>query len=121
MDPPHEAALPHREQVIDNDDEHVKALSRDQLAAFLEIVHPDHRLMFRLLAATGLRVSELLALQWQHLELDGSTPVVRVRRALVYGRIHPPKTRHAHRDVPLPHDVVMGLKAHRKDLGVARP
>lgn len=108
------AALPHREEIVDEDGQDVRALSREQLAAFLDVVHPRHRLMFRLLAATGLRVSELIALQWQHVTLDGSRPVVRVRRALVRGRLHPPKTKHGRRDVPLSPAVVDELRAWHK-------
>jgi integrase len=69
--------------------------------------------MFRVLAATGLRVSELFAMQWQHLELDGERPRVRVRRAIVRGRLEPPKTRHGRRDVPLPRALVDELRAWR--------
>ena len=46
-------------------------------------------------------VSELVALQWRHLRLDGSEPAVRVRRAIVRGRDHPPKSRNGRRNVPL--------------------
>lgn len=109
------AALPHREQIVDDDDEEVRALSREQLAAFLEVVHPRHRLMFRFLAATGLRVSELIALQWRHLRLDGATPHVRVRRAIVKGRLEPPKSRYGRRDVPLPLVLADELRAWHRE------
>lgn len=91
----------------------MRVLSREQLAAFLAVVHPRHRVMFRVLASTGLRVSELVALQWRHVRLDGSEPCVRVRRALVRGREQPPKSRHGRRDVPLGRDLVDALRAHR--------
>lgn len=106
--------LPKRETVDDDDEADVRALSPDQLALFLELVPARHRLMFRFLAATGLRVSELFAIQWRHLELDGSTPRVRVRRAIVRGRLEPPKTRHGRRDVPLSPALVDGLRAWHK-------
>ena len=70
--------------------------------------------MLRLLAATGLRVSELIALEWRHLRLDGSEPCVRVRRALVRGRVEPPKSRHGRRDVPLDAEIVSELRRHRQ-------
>jgi integrase len=70
--------------------------------------------MFRVLAATGLRVSELLALQWRHLKLDGERPCVRVRRAYVRNRIEPPKTKYGKRDVPLERALVDDLRAHRQ-------
>jgi integrase len=109
------AALPHRQRVEDDDHQEVQAFSREQLSTFLAVVDSRHRLMFRVLAATGLRVSELLALQWQHLRLDGSEPCVRVRRALVRGRVQPPKSKHGRRDVPLPNGLVDDLRAWRKD------
>src|SRR5215204_3733641 len=105
-----DASLPHRERVADEDGEEVRPLTREQLAAFLAVVHPRHRTVFRLLAATGLRISELIALQWRHLRLDGSEPCVRVRRALVRGRIEPPKSRHGKRDVPLDRLLVAELR-----------
>jgi integrase len=46
----------------------------------VSLVHPRHRLMFELLAATGLRRSELLALEGRHLALDGERPHLRVRQ-----------------------------------------
>lgn len=45
----------------DLEDEDVRSLERDQLAAFLAVVNPTHRTLFKLLAATGLRISEVLA------------------------------------------------------------
>lgn len=113
--PTHGVALPHRPRAEDDDAEEVRALSREQLAAFLAIVSERHRLMFRLLAVTGLRVSELLGLRWRDLRLDGGEPCVRVRRALVRGRVEPPKTRYGKRDVPLPHELVVALRQQRKD------
>jgi integrase len=103
--------LPVREQI--EDDEPVKVLSRDQLAMFLRVVHPDHRTMFRLLAATGLRWSELIGLQWRHLQLDGSAPHVKVRRAISKGTVKAPKSRHGRRDIPLSAELVSELRRHR--------
>jgi integrase len=87
-----------------------RALTRDQLAAFLVVVDPRWRLMFVLLASTGLRVSEAFALRWRDLKLDGSRPVVRVRRAYVRGVYGPPKSRHGRRDVPIGFDLVRALR-----------
>ena len=70
--------------------------------------------MFRVMAATGVRVSEVLALQWQHLRLDGSEPCVRVRRAIVRGRVQPPKSKYGRRDVPLDAALVSELRERRK-------
>ena len=74
---------------------------------------PKHRTLFRFLASTGLRVSEVAALQWCHLRLDGAKPHVRVRRQLYRGRLQPPKSRHGRRDVPLDHRMVVELRTLR--------
>lgn len=99
----------------DPDEEDLRALTADQVAAFLEIVAPRWRTFFALLAATGLRFSEATALRWSDLELDGSAPHLRVRRSVVWGVMGPPKTRHARRKVPLPHSLVLDLRRRRSD------
>lgn len=116
------AALPHRPQLDDDDDQdEVRALSTEQLHTFLAIVHPGYRTLFAFLAATGLRISEAEALEWRHLRLDGDRPVVKVRRARVRGRLGPPKSKHGKRDVPLGVDVVDLLRGHRSGSEWARP
>jgi integrase len=107
-----DVALPHRPKAEEEDGEDVRALTRKQLGMFLKLVHPRHRLMFRLLAATGLRWSELIALQRRHINLDGARPCVKVRRGIVRGRIEPPKSRHGRRDVPLDRVLVHHLREH---------
>lgn len=113
------AVLPRREEVDDTEHEHVRALTREQLADFLRIVRPDHRLMFRFLAVSGLRWSELAAIRWRDLQLNGSGPHVRVRRANVRGRIKPPKSKYGKRDVPLDAGVVGELRQHRTAAGLS--
>jgi integrase len=92
---------------------HARALTEEQLAAFLLVVDPRWRTMFELLAATGLRISEAIALRWRDLRLDGDRPAVRVRRARVKGRYGPPKSRHGRREVPVPFEVVRQLRERR--------
>lgn len=107
------AALPHRERIEDHETEHVRALTREQLGTFLGIVNPAYRLMFRFLAVTGLRWSELAALRWQDLHLNGSNPRVEVRRAFVRGTFKPPKSRYGKRAVPLNAGLVFELRTRR--------
>jgi integrase len=107
-------AMPVRERIQD-DGEEVRALSREQLAALLGMAPAQHRALLELIAGTGLRVSEAVGLQRRHLALDGSRPVVKVRRAIVRGRVEPPKSRHGRRDVPLASGLVNRLRAHLAD------
>jgi integrase len=110
------AALPHRPTVegIDGGDE-VRPFTREQLDAALRVVHPRHRLAFEFLAATGVRWSELVALRWGDLVLDGDSPRVKVRRALVKGTLKPPKSRHSRRDIPLSAALVSALRPREGD------
>lgn len=107
--------LPHRERVDeDGDEDEVKVFDREQLVAVLAMA-PDrlgYRLLFEVLATTGLRISEAIGLQRLHLQLDGSRPEVCVRRGIVKGRIEPPKSRYGKREVRLPAPLVYRLRAH---------
>lgn len=110
-------ALPHRQQIREDDDEQqAKALSREQLAALLDMTPSRYRLLFTLMASTGLRISEAVALQRRDFELDGSNPKLKVRRAIVRKRLEPPKSEYGRRPVPLPHGLVISLREHLANL-----
>jgi integrase len=86
--------------------------SDEQLAVVLATVNGRHRLLCELLACTGLRISEALALEWRHLALTGDRPHVKVRRQLERGgAVEFPKTAAGRRDVALPHALVVKLRA----------
>jgi integrase len=104
--------LPHREDLEDEDEQEIKVFNREQLAAVLSMAPQQYKLLFEVLAATGLRISEAIALQRLHFQLDGSTPEVCVRRGIVRGRIEPPKSKHGKREVRLPAALVHRLRAH---------
>lgn len=104
-------ALPHREQIADEEDE-VKVFTRDQLSAVFAIAPARHKLLFELLASCGLRISEAIALQRLHLQLDADEPEVCIRRAIVRERIEPPKSKHGRREVRLPAPLAAKLRAH---------
>lgn len=76
--------------------------SAEQLARFLAAAD-DHRLgpLFRVLAATGMRLGEVLSLQWDDVDLAGA--VVHVRRA---------KSRAGRRQITIDPDTVAVLRAH---------
>lgn len=113
--PATDVALPHRAR-MDDDDDRPRPFPRvesddDEVVETMELVveqiHQSHRLMFELLAATGLRRSELLALEGRHLALDGERPHVKIRQRVRRRRgeglvIGPLKSRYSKRDVPIP-------------------
>jgi len=79
--------------------EEVKAMTRDQLAAFLvaarnapTVYERRHYPLFLLLARTGMRLGEGLALQWD--DVNFAEREIRVARTLSGGRIEKPKSGH---------------------------
>lgn len=76
-------------------------LTRAELVRLLDEVPEKWRPLFELLAATGLRISEAVGLRWSDLVLDGATPHLHVKRAIVKGAIVAPKSRHGARLIPL--------------------
>jgi integrase len=89
-------------------------LTRAELVRLLDEVPPKWRPLFELLAATGLRISEAIGLRWSDLVLDGDSPHLRVRRAVVKGVIVAPKSRHGARLIPLTPELAATLRAHRR-------
>lgn len=77
----------------------------------------EHQLMFELLAATGVRRSELIAFQVRDLALKGSEPFVKIRRrirrrrghGLVVGAL---KSRYGRRELPIASELADRLEAH---------
>jgi integrase len=76
--------------------------------------------MFDLLAATGLRISEAIALRWSDLVLDERSPRLRVSRSIVRGVTNAPKSPHCARLVPLTFDLAATL-LRAAAAGRARP
>jgi len=78
-----------------------------------------HRLeaMFVLAIATGAREGELLALGWEHVDLDAGTIAIRRTLDQIDGRFvlkEKPKSKRGLRDVHLPRFAVAALLAHRE-------
>ena len=73
--------------------------SWEQICSMAELLGPTFGPMVRFAAATGLRPSELFALE--HGDVDRAAGVVHVRRAYANGRVKQPKTRLSRRAVPL--------------------
>jgi integrase len=76
-----------------------RAMDSDELARFLQACSAEWEPFFRLLAMTGLRISEAIELRWR--DVDFGAKRLRVRRQFYEGTIAPPKSDHGSRDVPL--------------------
>jgi integrase len=94
-----------------DEDGPVKVLSASELERLVAEVPDDwRRLLVRLLAQTGLRISEGLGLRWA--DVDG-TGRVHVRRRIRNGRAGAPKSRAGRREVPISSALLRDLKAHK--------
>jgi len=89
-----------------------KAMTRVELAAVLAATPEESRLFFELLAQTGLRISEMLGLDWSDAEFGGR-PRMRVRRQFYRGDLRQLKTRSGRRDLPLSPETARRLWAAR--------
>ena len=95
----------------DGDEEELKTLTPEQVAALISSVPARHRTLVTVIAQTGLRISEALGLRWQ--DVDRNEGVLRVRQAVVSGKVGPPKTKRSRRSVPISDDLLRKLAAHR--------
>ncbi len=75
------------------------ALSEEEIVRVLREIPERHRLLVELLAQTGLRISEALALT--KADIDFGRRRLRVERRLADGEVDAPKTRYGVRNVPL--------------------
>lgn len=83
----------------------------EEASRLVEAADPEWRCIILVAFRTGLRIGELLALQWKDVDLKGGR--INVRRSAYRGKLGPPKTRSSIREVPLGEDAVEVLKRHR--------
>ena len=83
----------------------------ESLVKLLDELGEPYRTMVQLIAATGLRIGELLALRWSALDLNIGT--LAVRESVFEGRFQAQKTVKAVRTIPLGAHVVAVLSKHR--------
>lgn len=82
-----------------------EAFTQEEVQILMEQLPQDRTgHTIRLMLATGMRTQEVLALEPQHIELDGSCIHIRQAVNMVKGKPHigPPKTATSVRDVPVP-------------------
>ncbi len=83
----------------EQDAEKRRALDSDELGRFLRACPAEWEPFFRLLAMTGLRISEAIELRWK--DIDFGAKRLRVRRQFYEGVVAPPKSKNGKRDIPL--------------------
>lgn len=98
---------------VDDPDEDVKVMTREELGLILAVFpEGSTRLFFELLAHSGLRISEAVGLNWEHIDL-GAKPHIRVREQVYRGKRKKLKTATGKRNVPLSSGMAVKLLAHR--------
>jgi integrase len=88
-------------------------LTLEQCVEILANLDGMHRVLVLADAATGLRISEILALLWSDIDVPNSC--IHVRRAYVYGKFGRPKSKASKKPVPLHPLLAESLAAWRKE------
>ena len=89
-----------------------RVLTNEELAALLAATpEGPARLFLRLLAETGLRVGEGVALRWEHFDFDALRVLVRERR--YRETTDAPKSGYGRRDVPIGRELGRTLREHK--------
>jgi integrase len=96
-----------------NDDEIAALLDASAYLSRQPASQYNYEPILRLAVFTGLRLGELLGLQWQDLDLDARELHVR-RQWTRAGQLDTPKTEAALRRIPLSDDLVTFLREHHK-------
>jgi integrase len=89
----------------------VRHLEAEELERLHAEMPEAWRLWLRLLAYTGARIGEFVALRWSDIDLGAGT--LTIRRRLYRGTVDTPKSAYGVRTLPLPQALVLELKRHR--------
>ena len=97
----------------------IDALSMDrvqQIIAESEAKGDRWHVLYRLLAFTGLRIGEALALEWQHIDTLGKRVLVRQSTTMAADglTLGPPKSENGNRAIPFDDALVAALLVHRE-------
>ena len=99
VDPSARVRVRNRRQA-NEDEEPARAMASAEQARVLEAMLPSWLPLFSLLAETGLRISEVLGLEWSDFKL-GKRPTLRVRRQFYRGELRTTKTSAGRRELPI--------------------
>ena len=87
-------------------------LTPEQITALLRVLREPFRTMVRLAILTGLRVGEILGLEWGDVNFNSAE--LRVKQRWYRGDMDTPKTRSSRRILPLPRVCLESLRAISK-------
>jgi integrase len=87
-------------------------VTTEQYQKLLPLLPQHCRVMVTLAMCLGLRVSEILGLRWEDVDLDGAT--LQVRRSVVNGHVEDTKTEASEDELPLHPDLVGVLRQWRE-------
>ncbi|QNI33834.1 tyrosine-type recombinase/integrase [Alloacidobacterium dinghuense] len=92
-----------------------QVITPEKLQELVNVLHEPYRTMVIVAICTGLRISEILALRWKHIDFD--TGVILVQQGVVSGRVGKVKTEASHDDIPLDSIFAQVLHARRDTEG----
>jgi integrase len=98
--------------------ERVMALTEAELQNLLEKIAPEWQLFVTLVAHTGMRIGEAVAVQWD--DVDFGVGRLNVRRRWYRGTFAAPKSRYGRRSIPLTESMSRALWERRKQAPDAR-
>jgi integrase len=88
-------------------------LTAEQFGSILEHLRDPQRVMVMVAQCMGLRVSEILALQWRDLDIENLT--LQVTRGVVNGRVDRVKTEYSEDLLPIHSELASALLEWKKD------
>jgi integrase len=96
-----------------------RVLTDEELTRLLDAIPAEHRLVFELMAQTGLRISEALGLTWSSVDFDAATLTVETQRAHRGAAHVATKTQNSERTITLSPELIAKLRQYR--LATGRP
>ncbi len=89
-----------------------RVLAPDQFHSLLPFLREPYRTMVLIAGCLGLRVSEIVALQWRDFDFPGLTLLI--QRSVVHGRVGDVKTEYSRDCVPLDAALIEALMLHKE-------
>jgi len=102
-------ALRRPKALLEGDETEVEILDPGEVNRLLDSIDGDHYALFLTAVSTGMRLGELLGLQWG--DVDWTARTIRVARTLYKGSYYLPKSRRSKRNIDVGDQVLVTLRA----------